>query len=140
MGRAYAEVAEGVRATIAAYTHALDDGRTDDVVATFCTDGGCDIPGLGSYDGHDALKHAYGRWKPRLPQRHLVLNTLVTDWSDDEAKATSDVVFVLLGESGWTIQLVGRYHDILHCDDGAWRFHRRTAEFVTEVAPREEPA
>jgi len=30
----YAEVAEGVRATIAAYTHALEDGRSDDVVAT----------------------------------------------------------------------------------------------------------
>ena len=31
----FAEVAEGVRATLAAYTQALDDGRTDDVVATF---------------------------------------------------------------------------------------------------------
>ena len=28
----FAEVAEGVRAAIAAYTLALDDGRTDDVV------------------------------------------------------------------------------------------------------------
>ena len=30
----FADVAEGVRATIAAYTQALDDGRTDDVVIT----------------------------------------------------------------------------------------------------------
>lgn len=43
----YADVAEGVRAAIAAYTHAVDDGRTDDVVDTYCADGGCDIPGLG---------------------------------------------------------------------------------------------
>ncbi len=140
MGRTYADVAEGVRAAIAAYTHALDDGRTDDVVATFCRDGGCDIPGLGTYEGHDALRDAYARWKPRLPQRHLVLNTLVTVVSDDEAKATSDVVFVLLRESTWSIQLVGRYHDVLHLDDGTWRFHRRTAEFVTEVSPRKEHA
>ena len=50
----FADVAAGVANTIAAYTHALDDGRTDDVVATYCADGGCDIPGLGTCQGHDA--------------------------------------------------------------------------------------
>ena len=55
----YAEVVEGVRATIAAYTQALDDGRTDDVVATFCPDGVCEIPGMGTHEGHDALRQAY---------------------------------------------------------------------------------
>ena len=126
----YAEVVEGVRATIAAYTQALDDGRTDDVVATFCPDGGCEIPGLGTYEGHEALRAAYARWTPARPQRHLVVNTLVTDWNDHEATAISDVIFVLQGDSGWAIQLVGRYHDTLHHDDGGWRFHRRAAEFV----------
>ena len=126
----YAEVAEGVRAAIATYTQALDDGRTDDVVATFCPDGACDIPGLGTHAGHDALRDAYARWKPRRPQRHLVVNTLVTDWSEDEAVAISDVIFLLQGDSGWSVQAVGRYEDILHCDGGTWRFHRRAAEFV----------
>ena len=127
----YAEVVEGVRATIAAYTHALDDGRTEDVVATFCPDGACDIPGLGAHEGHDALRAAYARWKPARPQRHLVVNTLVVDWDDHEASAISDVVFLLQGDSGWAVQLVGRYHDRLRHDDGTWRFHRRAAEFVT---------
>jgi hypothetical protein len=127
----YAEVAEGVRAAIAAYTHALDDGRTDDIIATFCPEGVCDIPGMGTHVGHDALREAYIRWKPTRPQRHLVVNTLVTDWNDREAKATSDVVFLLQGDSGWAIQVVGRYHDTLHHDDGTWRFHHRVAEFVT---------
>jgi len=126
----FADVAEGVRAAIAAYTHALDDGRTDDVVATFCPDGVCDIPGMGTHEGHDALRAAYSGWTPRKPQRHLVLNTHVTEWSDREARAVSDVVFILQGGDGWSIQLVGRYHDTLHHDDGTWRFHRRTAEFV----------
>lgn len=129
--KTFADVAEGVRATIAAYTLALDDGRTDDVVATFCPDGGCDIPGLGTHEGHDALREAYAKVEPRRPQRHLVLNTLVTDWSDHEARAVSDVVFILQGKAGWAVQLVGRYHDTLHHDDGTWRFHRRVAEFVT---------
>ena len=130
MTQTFADVAEGVRATIAAYTQALDDGRTDDVVATFCPDGGCDIPGLGTHDGHDALRAAYAKWTPRRPQRHLVLNTLVTEWRDDEATAISDVVFLLQGDAGWAVQIVGRYRDVLHCDDGTWRFHRRTATFV----------
>ena len=55
----FADVAEGVRAAIAAYTLALDDGRTDDVVATFCVDGVVDIPGLGTHVGHDALREAF---------------------------------------------------------------------------------
>jgi hypothetical protein len=126
----YAEVVEGVRAAIASYTHALDDGRTDDVVATFCPDGVCEIPGMGTHEGHDALRAAYTKWKPRMPQRHLVVNTLVTDWNDQEANAISDVVFILQGDAGWAIQVVGRYHDTLHYDDGTWRFHRRAAEFV----------
>jgi len=125
----YADVIEGVRATLAAYAHALDDGRTDDVVATFCADGTCDIPGMGTHEGHDALRAAYAKWKPRRPQRHLVLNTQVTEWTAHEATAVSDVIFVLQGDAGWAIQLVGRYHDVLHNDDGTWRFQSRSAVF-----------
>jgi ketosteroid isomerase-like protein len=127
----YADVVEGVRAAISTYTQALDDGRTDDVVATFCPDGVCDIAGLGLFEGHAALREAYRSWEPKRPQRHLVLNTLITEWAGDEAEAISDVVLILQGKSGWSIQLVGRYHDVLHRTDGAWRFHRRSATFVT---------
>ena len=127
----HADVAEGVRAAIAAYTHALDDGRTDDLVATFCADGAVDIPGMGTHEGHDALRAAYARWSPRSPQRHLVLNTLVTSWDDAEATAVSDVVFLLLTDGSWNVEVVGRYRDTLRHEDGTWRFSRRVAEFVT---------
>ncbi len=127
----YAEVVEGIRATIAAYTHALDDGRTDDIVATFCADGACEIPGMGTHVGRDALRAAYAKWKPRRPQRHLVVNTHVTEWTDHEATAVSDVIFLRHGDAGWAIEIVGRYHDTLHHADGTWRFHRRVATFVT---------
>ena len=127
----YADIVEGVRATIAAYAQALDDGRTDDIVATFCAEGVCDIPGLGTHTGHDALRKAFTKWTPRQPQRHLVVNTLVTEWNDHEATAVSDVVFVLWEDSGWAIKMVGRYHDVLHHSDGTWKLHNRTATFVT---------
>jgi hypothetical protein len=131
----YADVVEGVRAALAEYTHALDDGRTDDVVATFCPDGSFESPGLGTFEGHEALRAAYAGWEPRRPQRHVVVNTHVDTWTDDEATATSDVILLLLGDGGWSVQLVGRYRDHLHHDQdsGAWRFHRRTAQFVTET-------
>jgi hypothetical protein len=126
----FAEVAEGVRAVLAAYTHALDDGRTDDVVATFCAEGGVDIPRFGKFEGHDALREAYARWKPRRRLRHLVLNTHVRGWNGDEVEAVSDVVVLMKEESGWSVQVVGRYHDRLRHEDGGWRFHHRSAEFV----------
>ena len=129
--QSYADVVEGVRATIATYTHTLDDGRTDDIVATFCPDGVSVMPGLGTYAGHDELRAAYAQWVPRVPQRHVVTNTHVTEWSDDEATALSDLVFMVKSERGWSIQLVGRYHDTLHRDGDRWRFHRREADFVT---------
>jgi len=132
----YVEVVEGIRATIATYTQALDDGRTDDVVATFCSDGVCDIPGMGRHEGRDALRAAYSKWQPRRPQRHLVVNTLVTDWNEHEASAISDVIFLLQGDAGWAVQVVGRYHDTLCYDDGTWRFHRRAATFVTGSSDR----
>jgi hypothetical protein len=129
--RSYADVVEGVRAAIARYTLALDDGRTDDVVATFCADGGCDIPGLGAFRGHDALRAGYGGWQPKRAVRHLVANTLVHEWTDDEATATSDVVVLVQRDDGWSIQVVGRYDDTLHRDGDTWRFHHRAATFVT---------
>jgi hypothetical protein len=127
----HADVVAGVLAAIAAYAQALDDGRVDDVVAMFCVDGSCDIPGLGAHSGRDALRAAYEKVKPRVPQRHVVVNTLVTEWDEHNAKATSDLVFLLKGDSGWAVQLVGRYHDTLRNDDGIWRFHRRVAEFAS---------
>ena len=135
----FADVAEGVRATMAAYVQALDDGRVEDIVATFCADGVVEIEGMGTHQGHDALRVAYASWAPRRPQRHLVLNTLVTEWTEQQAHATSDVIFILQGKAGWAIQLVGRYDDVLRCEEGRWRFQKRVATFVTADPPPATP-
>lgn len=134
----FADVSEGVRAALAAYAQALDDGRTDDVVATFCADGSVDLPGFGSHAGHEALRAAYAKWVPRRPQRHLVVNTHITQLDDDEASAISDVAFLLHGEGGWAVQLVGRYHDQLRLEKDVWRFSHRRAEFLNPEPPTPE--
>ena len=127
----FADVYAGVLTAIAEYNQAVDDGRTDDVVATYCADGSCDIQALGAHEGHDALRAAYAKVEPRVPQRHLVVNTRVTDWSEDHASAVSDFVFLVRRDEGWKTMLVGRYDDMLHRDGDRWRFHRREGTFVT---------
>ena len=127
----FPEVAAAIGNTIATYTQALDDGRVEDVVATFCTDGVCDIAGMGTYEGHDALRGAYEGWKPRGPQRHIVANTRITGFSDDEATAISDVIFMANTGAGWQTFTVGRYEDTFHRDGDTWKFHRRAGSFVT---------
>ncbi len=126
----YAEVSAGVTAALAEYVHALDDGRTDDVVATFREDGVMDIEGMGTFRGTDELRSAYAGWVPRVPQRHMVLNTHVTDLGDGRARSVSDVVLLIKGADGWGVTMVGRYDDELVEDGGTWRFMRRSAAFV----------
>jgi hypothetical protein len=128
-----ADVEAGVRAAIARYTHALDDGRVDDVIATYCVDGGCDIPGLGTHSGHDALRAAYAGFQPKRPVRHVISNVEITSSTGDEAQAVSDVVVLAQQRDGaWAIQVVGRYRDTLrHEGDDVWRFRHRAAEFVS---------
>jgi hypothetical protein len=129
----YAHVVAGVRAAIAAYALALDDGRPDDAVATFCSDGSLDLPGAGHVEGHDALRAVLAA--PREPQgafRHVVVNTHVTEWSSQGAKAISDLIVVSRDdESGWGVRSVGRYVDWLHLSDGEWRFDSRVLTFVS---------
>ena len=55
------------------------------------------------------------------------MNTYITEWGDDPGRtprATSS--FVLKGDLKWAIEIVGRYHDVLHRDEAVWRFHSRS--------------
>ena len=126
-----ASVRAGVQATIAAYAQALDSGRVDDLVDLFTPDGVSDIVGVGTFEGHDALRTAYAGFVPTRPQLHLVSNTVITSWTDDEATAISDVAFFQRGSSGWAVRVVGHYDDTLRHHDGAWRFQRRVTTFLT---------
>ena len=128
--QSFADVSEGVRATIAAYAQALDDGRAEDVVATFSVDGTVEIPGIGTHQGHDALLAAFTKWTPRIPQRHVVVNTHVSDWNDHEANAVSDLLFLLRLDGSWSVQMVGRYHDTFRNENGKWQILHRTAKFI----------
>lgn len=122
-------VSAEVRAVIGAHTQAQDAGRTDDIVALYTPDGVLELPGMDPVEGHDALRAAFKAWEPTQPQLHLVTNTAITSFTDEEATASSDVVFLQRGDSGWTVQIVGHYDDVLRRHEGAWRLSRRSTIF-----------
>ena len=127
----HAEVVVGLQATLAMYVHALDSGRTDELVALFCADGTADIAGVGTFQGHDALRTAYAGMVPTTLQVHMVANTEVTSWTEEEATAVSDFVLVQRGSSGWRIPVTGRYVDTFRkAPKGSWQFFSKTVTFV----------
>ncbi|MFJ6572200.1 nuclear transport factor 2 family protein [Streptomyces sp. NPDC091292] len=128
--RTAADVAAGVQAAIAAYAHALDAGRTDDIAGLFQPDGVAEITGVATFEGRDAIRDGYAAFAPTRPQLHLVANTVVTSWTEDEATAISDLAFFQRGESGWAVQVAGRYDDTLRRHDTTWRFQRRVTTFL----------
>lgn len=134
MPQADVEVVAEVRQAIAAYCQALDDGRVDDLVALFAPDGVSALPGMDPVEGHDALRALYaGLAAMGGTQRHLVVNTAVSTGDSGQVTATSDLVFLIHGESGWQIPLAGRYEDVLREHDGRWRFASRSLTFTTPV-------
>ena len=130
----YTATATGVRAVIAAYAQAIDEGRHHDVAAMFCEDGSLDLPTAGVVTGREALLALLrgGGKSPGL-SRHLVTGTHVTRWSAHHAVAISDLIVVgRTGGASWGFPAVGRYFDLLHCREGAWRFHARTLRFTDD--------
>jgi ketosteroid isomerase-like protein len=127
----YADVVEGVRRAQATYAQALDNARIDELAAVFTEDGVVDLEYVGVFEGRETIRATYEGWKPTAPQRHLVSNLVVTEYTDTTASATADVVFTSLVDGAWVIGMVARYGDELRREpDGVWRFSRRATRFV----------
>lgn len=128
----FAEVYSGVQATIAAHAQAQDAGRVADMVALYWPDAVVEIPGVATLTGADAIREAFSQpgWQPSTPQCHVVANTVVTEWNDRSAKATSDVVMLRLDGSVWSVAVVARYHDVFSHSGGRWLLRRRSDEWV----------
>ena len=126
----YADVFAGVYSAVAAHAQAQDAGDTDAIMALYTADAVLEVPGMGVFEGADAIRAAWDKWKPSGLQRHMPVNVVITDWDAGQARATTDVVFIAQGDAGWAIQIVARYYDELRPVDGKWRFSRRADEYV----------
>ncbi|MCD4533659.1 nuclear transport factor 2 family protein [Nocardioides sp. cx-169] len=124
------DVAGAVRNAIGAHTQAQDAGDAERIASLYLPDAVLALPGSEPLVGLEALRQAFLGWAPTAPQKHLVGNTVVTQVSDDEAHAVSDVVFFQRGESGWSVQVTGRYEDTLRRTADGWRFGRRDVQYT----------
>ena len=126
----YADVFAGVYGAIAAHAQHQDAGNTDAIMALYTPDAVLEVPGMGTFEGADAIRACWDQWKPKGLQRHMPVNVVITDWSPGHARATTDVVFIAQGDAGWAIQIVARYYDELRPVDGKWLFSRRADEYI----------
>ena len=94
----FAEVFAGVYTTVAAHSQHQDAGNTDGIMALYTPDAVLEVPGMGVFEGADAIRAAWDDWKPKGLQRHMPVNIVITDWNDEEARATTDVVFIAQGD------------------------------------------
>jgi ketosteroid isomerase-like protein len=127
----YAEVFAGVYTTVAAHSQHQDAGNTEGIMALYTPDAVLEVPGMGVFEGADAIRDAWDGWKPKGLQRHMPVNIVITAWDDEEARATTDVVFLAQGESGgWAVQIVARYHDVFRHVDDKWLLSSRADEYI----------
>jgi len=126
----YADVFAGVYTTVAAHAQHQDAGNTDAIMALYTPDAVLEVPGMGVYEGADAIRAAWDDWKPKGLQRHMPVNIVITDWDAGQARATTDVVFIARGDSGWSVQIVARYLDEFRRDGEQWRLSRRADEYI----------
>jgi len=131
----YAEVFAGVYATVAAHAQHQDAGNTDGIMALYTPDAVLEVPQMGVYQGADVIRAAWDDWKPKGLQRHMPVNIVITDWNDEAARATTDVVFIAQGEAGWSVQIVARYYDEFRPVDGKWLLSRRADEYIGWAPP-----
>jgi len=132
----YAEVFACVYTAVAAHAQHQDAGDTDGIMALYTPDAVLEVPGMGVFEGADAIRAAWDTWKPRGLQRHMPVNVVITEWNDEEARATTDVVFIAQGDNGaWSVQIVARYYDVFRQAGGQWLLRRRADEYIGWAHP-----
>lgn len=120
---------EEIRALIASYAHGVDDGRTEDVLTLWESDGAFELVGMGVFSGETQLRDFYnGPGAPAGPQVHLVSNILITPSGEDDAVVASDFLLAKRDED-WRVTGRGRYHDAVRRGEDGWRFVRRSVNF-----------
>jgi hypothetical protein len=114
-----------IQALLARYAMAVDQGRIEDVVATFTLDGVMDAHGWRA-EGRAAilaeLRGQVGRNNPGLSTvRHHLTSSLIELGGDDAASGRS--YFLVTTDSG--LDHTGVYTDRLVRDAGVWLFAQR---------------
>lgn len=97
-------------------------------------DDGCIVLMGQEHRGHAALRaFIEADQPPELRGMHLTTDSVI-DIAGEEARITSNFIFVAAGTTASVIVAAGRYHDILVSRNGKWLFARRETELVGPIA------
>jgi len=119
------ETDQAIRNRYAAYCFATDDRDVSAMADCFTADAVVEVVGQSLMEGRDAIARTQ---ETPSTNRHLVLNLWLVACDGDRAHARS--YFVMMDATGGTIGH-GRYDDqLVHEEDGAWRFSRRAIEYT----------
>lgn len=124
---------ENIRRTLARFCHFTDRGEFDDWVRLFTGDGCFALMGH-EFCGAEALRAFIEEDQP--PERrgiHLTTDSVIV-MGEEEARVSSNFIFVAAGKTANVVVATGRYHDILVPSGEEWLFARREAEIVGSVA------
>ena len=119
---------EAIRRALVEYATLLDTGAWDDWADLYAEDGVHAVPAA-SFEVRrraNIRKWMAATYPWANTGRHMVANPLITV-DGDRATAVSEVMFLLRGENGPEIGLVGEYRDVLRKTD-RWRFERRESQ------------
>jgi SnoaL-like domain len=123
-GKAVAVESElAVRRLVARYCHLVDDDNYEGVADLFTADGKV-IIGEAQHVGRDGIM----AWLGGAPSgtQHLVTNVIVSNGSNEGTlHVIADLAMSLRMDGKWAIVAVGRYHDTIVEDGGAFHFTQR---------------
>lgn len=132
-GPAAASAEEKIRRTIARFCHFTDKGDFDNWVRLFAEDG-CIVLMGHEHRGHAALRAFIELDQPpELRGLHLTTDSVI-EIAGNEAKVSSNFIFVAQGKTASVVVATGRYHDVLVELGEEWLFARRETELVGPVA------
>jgi SnoaL-like domain len=121
---------EDIRHLIAAYNHAGDSFRIDDLAALFAPDGELEVYGLQTARGREEIVAMLSGVKMERPPgyakfyvRHFVANVLIDQVTETTANAAC--YFSVINPGG--LDHWGRYRDRFVRQDGQWYFAHRLA-------------
>jgi 3-phenylpropionate/cinnamic acid dioxygenase small subunit len=113
-----------IRQTLARYCFLIDDGRFDDLVEWFTTDGTFVVRGV-PLVGKDAIREwLRTNHVPHKRGKHLTTNVVI-DVDGNRAHCEADFLFLNFVDGQITPAFTGRYTDDFVKADGRWLFERR---------------
>ena len=122
---------DGIRWTIAAYCHFMDDKQFDLCASLFTEDGEFLRPDGVTTSGRAALLDLFRgpSGPPPGPTRHVMVNHRIDHGGLGIATCVSDFQYWSFADAAQLVT-AGRYHDTLAFEDDRWRFRRRAVELI----------